>query len=68
MEVNTKFNLDELCWYITNNKVTEVRIKGYQINVDENSNVEIVYNVMYDDNYVPENKLFKTKEELLKTL
>lgn len=68
MEVETKFNIGDRGWYISNNKVTSQEITGFNISVDENMNVEIEYTIHYDLTKVSEDKLFKTKNELLKTL
>lgn len=68
MEINTKYDLNYLVWFVTGNKVKEVKITCCRVCVDENKDVTILYDINYQQENIPEEKLFKTKEELLKSL
>lgn len=68
MEFETKFNIGDIGWYMSNNRVVSQKITGFNISVDESMNVDINYSLHYDDYEVSENDLFPSKEELLKSL
>ena len=68
MELETKFNIGDTGWYMSNNRVVSQKITGFNISVDESMNVDINYSLHYDDYEVSENDLFPSKEELLKSL
>jgi hypothetical protein len=68
MEVNTKFEIGDIVWFIDNNRAIYLEVTGITISLDFNADVEIVYSLHFDDKKLEESKLFKTKEELLKSL
>ncbi len=66
MEVETKFNIGDNVYFITDNKVQKMDITGISISVNGNeSNIE--YTLHFDTN-INENLVFASKEELLKSL
>lgn len=65
--VKTKYDIGDLVWLILQNKAHQGKITGYKVSVDESMNAEITYTLFSDDKR-PECMLFKTKEELLKSL
>ena len=67
MEVNTKYDIGDTVWFILQNKAHHGEITGYNVTVDETMNIVVIYTI-HHDNKRPENKVFKTKEELLKSL
>lgn len=68
MEVNTKFEIGDIVWFIDNNRAIYLEVTGITISLDFNADVEIVYSLHFEDKKLEESKLFKTKEELLKSL
>ena len=68
MEVKTKYNIGDMVFFISNNRVMNLKVTGVGISVDDASGEpEIFYHLHYDSK-MPENKLFRTKKELLESL
>ena len=67
MEVQTKFNINDTVWVVVDNKVTQRRITGIEISVENPSKPEIIYATIGDIKY-PEQDVFKTKQELIDSL
>lgn len=65
-EVNTKYSTGDEVYYISNNSVSKQKVRGVTISVTA-TETEINY-YLNNDQERPENKLFKTKKELLDTL
>lgn len=76
MEIKTEFNLEEKVWYMKNNKPTEVIISAIEIFYVNTDQDQIKYNAKdvispktwLDHTNLFESILFKTKEDLLKSL
>lgn len=66
MVVESKYNVGDTVWCISSNKVKQEKVSGVFIEVDDD--VFILYNVVGCDEKILENKLFGSKEELLKSL
>lgn len=66
MEVETKFNIGDNVYFITDNKVQKMDITGISISVNGNE-PKIEYTLHFDTN-INENLVFASKEELLKSL
>ena len=68
MEPQTKYDIKDNVWLIDENKAVKMFVTGLEIT----STIPGSYEVKYDLNYslcdIPENRLFKTKEELLESL
>ncbi len=67
MEVKTKFNIGDIVFLISNNKVSSQKVTGLAIDV-EDGKVEVSYSLTFSESKVDESKLFKTKEELINSL
>ena len=68
MEVNTKFEIGDVVWIIDNNKPMQLKITGINISINDNCVADIEYCLHHGDRKIPENKAFKTKEELIASL
>lgn len=79
MNIETKFNVNDICWMMANNEPTKVVIKKIMILIWNNSDIlNPIIETNYDIGVHPERKsfssiinqhrLFKTKEELLQSL
>ena len=66
MEVQTKFNINDTVW-VVDNKVTQRRITGIEISVEDPALPKITYTTISDIKY-PEQDVFKTKQELIDSL
>lgn len=67
MEVQTKFNINDTVWVVVDNKVTQRRITGVEICVEDSALPKITYTTIGDIKY-PEQDVFKTKQELIDLL
>ena len=67
MEVKSKFNIGDVVFHISDNKIKERKILGVGMSVSERG-VYITYTLSPGDEKVHEDNLFKTKEEVLNTL
>ena len=67
MEVQTKFNINDTVWVVADNKVTQRRITGVEISVEDPALPTITYTTIGDIKY-PEQDVFKTKQELIDSL
>ena len=67
MEVQTKFNINDTVWVVADNKVTQRRITGVEISVEDSALPKITYTTIGDIEY-PEQDVFKTKQELIDSL
>jgi hypothetical protein len=66
MEVNTKFDIGDQVWFVEANKVVMRLITGLVIRL-EGDTQEVMYSVTGSKD-IPEDHLFKTKNELLESL
>lgn len=67
MEVKTKFEIGDVVFHISDNKIKEQKVTGVGISVSDN-NTLIIYTLGPGDEKVAEDNLYKTKEEVLNTL
>ena len=68
MVVKTKYNYGDTVFFISNNRVMNLKVTGVGISVDDASGEpEIFYHLQYDTEKA-ENKLFRSKKELLESL
>lgn len=68
MVVRTKYNIGDMVFFISNNRVMNLKVTGVGISVeDAGGEPDIFYHLHYDEKR-PENKLFRTKKELLESL
>ena len=75
MEVNTKYNIDDRVWIVLNNKVEKQIVTGITVyhtfkepHLGGEEKIDILYDLNWQTEEVPESRLFSTKEELLKSL
>lgn len=70
MVIQTKFNIDEIVYFIFNNKVYNAPIRSINIQVTYLNTVKIKYTVknLELSASLCEESIFRTKEELLKSL
>ena len=68
METKTKYNIGDMVWLIANNKAEKRLITRVIISAEERQRWDVKYSLQYGDTEYPENQLFRTKEELLKSL
>lgn len=68
MEVKTKYDIGDVVFFMSNNRVEKLKITGVGISVeDAGGDPEIFYHLQYDTEKA-ENKLFRSKKELLESL
>ena len=68
MEAKTKYDIKDNVWLINENKAVRMFVTGLVVTFTESDNRDVKYNLNYSLCEIPENKLFKTKEELLESL
>ena len=66
MEVNSKYNINDTVWVVSRNKVIQQKIQGIEITASTNMR-EIEYTFI-GGGKLPEDRVFKTKQELIDTL
>ena len=66
MEVNTKFSIGDQFWMVDSNKVIKKIVNGVVIALDGDS-TEVKYSTLGESD-IPEDLMFKTKQELLESL
>ena len=66
MKVKTKYNINDTVWFMSDNKIQCGMISGVGISVGQT--VTIMYSMYSGYDRILEEKLFKTKQELLNTL
>lgn len=71
MEVNSKYNINDTVWVVNRNKVIQQKIQSVEttsyVNEKEIVKTEIEYTFIGGDK-LPEDRVFKTKQELIDTL
>ena len=68
MEVKTKYDIEDNVWMVSANKVVKTTVTGLGITLTGPDSYEVDYSVNYSSIDIPENQLFRTKEELLESL
>lgn len=68
MEVKTKYNIGDMVFFISNNRVMNLKVTGVGISVEDASGGPKIFYHLHYDSEMPENKLFRTKKELLESL
>ena len=71
MEVNSKYNINDIVWVVNRNKVIQQKIQSVEttsyVNEKEIVKTEIVYTFIGGDK-LSEDRVFNTKQELIDTL
>ena len=65
--VKTKYNIGDIVWYISNNKVQSLDVTGVRISVESADECKVEY-ILHYDWHQPEEKLFRSKTELIESL
>lgn len=65
--VKTKYNIRDKVWYISNNKVQALDVTGVRISVESADECKVEY-ILHYDWHQPEEKLFRSKKELIESL
>lgn len=68
MKATTKFNIGDQVWLIIDNHAVRRDITRIIISFESPDTCEVSYSLHYGDTEIPEETLFRTKEELLKSL
>lgn len=72
MKIETKYSIGDAAFVMHNNKVVPIKIMGvcYSINVYKGEHIHYASNIAYADGLTnfEEKYVFKTKEDLLKSL
>ena len=66
MEVNSKYNINDIVWVVNRNKVIQQKIQGVEITAYKDK-AEIEYTFI-GGSKLPEDRVFKTKQELIDSL
>ena len=66
MEVYSKYNINDTVWVVSRNKVIQQKIQGIEITASTNMR-EIEYTFI-GGGKLPEDRVFKTKQELIDSL
>lgn len=65
--VNTRFDVGDKVWYISDNKVKETDVTGVSITVDSDENISVEYTLHFNDK-ISEKLVYSSKEELISSL
>ena len=68
MKATTKFDIKDNVWLVYENKAVRRFVTGLVVTFTEPDSYDVKYDLNYSLCEIPENKLFKTKEELLESL
>lgn len=68
MEVITKYNINDKVWLIIDNQAVRANITRVIISVESTDSCKISYSLNYGSTEYPEDQLFSTKEDLIKSL
>ena len=66
--VKAKYNIGDKVWYISNNRVLSLDITGVNVCVEYKEECKVEYILHFNSSWVNEDKLFKSKKELLESL
>lgn len=68
MEVKTKYDIGDVVFFMSNNRVEKLKITGVGISVEDAGGEPEIFNHLQYDTEKAENKLFRSKKELLESL
>ena len=68
MKATTKYDIGDMVWSLRGNRAVRLDVTRVIVSIEGDGLCEVSYSLHYDDEEIPESKLFKTKEELLNTL
>ena len=64
----TKYDIGDQVWFISDNRVVSLDITGTRICVESKEECKVEYLLHFHSTWVSEDKLFKSKKELLESL
>lgn len=67
LSVKTKYNIGDKVWYIYDNRVQALDVTGVRISIESEDECKVEY-ILHYDGHQPEEKLFRSKKELLESL
>ena len=68
MKAMTKYSIGDRVWLISDNHAVRSDVTRVIISFDSPESCKVEYSLHYRDTEIPEEQLFSTKEELLKSL
>lgn len=68
MEVITKYNINDKVWLIIDNQAVRADITRVIISAESTDSCKVSYSLNHGSIEYPEDQLFSTKEDLLKSL
>ena len=66
--VKTNYNIGDQVWFISDNRVVSLDITGVHVYVESKEERRVEYDLHFNSTWVSEDKLFKSKKELLESL
>ena len=66
--VKTRYSIGDTVWYISNNRVLSLDITGVRVCVESEGECEVGYILHFNSSWIKEDRLFKSKKELLESL
>ncbi len=68
MEIKTKLDVNQTCYFMKDNKIIKDSVKIIAVNIDEGINVERNYYMRDSDIWQESHEVFISKENLIKSL
>lgn len=68
VSVKTKYDIGDMVWFISDNRVLSLDITGVRVCVESKEGCEVEYTLHFNSSWVGEDKLFKSKKELIESL
>ena len=66
--VKTKYKIGDRVWFVSDNRVTSTDITGVRISAESGGGCEVEYTLHYSTSWRNEDKLYKSKKELIESL
>lgn len=66
--VKSRYSIGDTVWYISNNRVQSLDITGVRVCVEPERECEVDYILHFNSSWIKEDRLFKSKKELLESL
>ena len=66
--VKTRYSIGDTVWFISQNRVQSLDITGVHVCVEPDENSKVEYILHFNSGWVNEDRLFKSKKELLESL
>ena len=66
--VKTRYSIGDTVWYISNNRVLSLDITGVRVCVEPEEECKVEYILHFNSSWIKEDRLFKSKKDLLESL